>query len=58
VILAGSAKSPGILVSGVLIGLVNRSAVASSYTAGNILLAVMIAVLIFRPLGLFGRAAF
>ncbi|PYO38002.1 MAG: branched-chain amino acid ABC transporter permease [Candidatus Rokuibacteriota bacterium] len=58
VILGGLGSLLGIVVSGVLIGLVNAFGVAYlSGTAGNILaFAVMIAVLIFRPLGLFGRA--
>ena len=58
VILGGLGSLLGIVVSGILIGLVNAFGVAYlSGTAGNILaFAVMIAVLIFRPLGLFGRA--
>jgi branched-subunit amino acid ABC-type transport system permease component len=58
VILGGLGSLLGIVVSGVLIGVVNAFGVAYlSGTAGNILaFAVMIAVLIFRPLGLFGRA--
>ena len=58
VILGGLGSLLGIVVSGVLIGLVNAFGVAYlSGTAGNIVaFAVMIAVLIFRPLGLFGRA--
>ena len=45
-------------MSGVLIGLVNAFGVAYlTGTAGSIFaFAVMIGVLIFRPLGLFGRA--
>jgi branched-chain amino acid transport system permease protein len=58
VILGGLGSLLGIVVSGVLIGLVNAFGVAYlTGTAGNIVaFAVMIAVLIFRPLGLFGRA--
>jgi branched-chain amino acid transport system permease protein len=58
VILGGLGSLLGIVVSGVLIGLVNAFGVAYlTGTVGNILaFAVMIAVLIFRPLGLFGRA--
>jgi branched-subunit amino acid ABC-type transport system permease component len=58
VILGGLGSLMGIVVSGVLIGLVNAFGVAYlTGTIGNILaFAVMIAVLIFRPLGLFGRA--
>jgi branched-subunit amino acid ABC-type transport system permease component len=58
VILGGLGSLLGIVVSGVLVGLVNAFGVAYlTGTAGNILaFAVMIAVLIFRPLGLFGRA--
>jgi len=58
VILGGLGSLLGIVVSGVLIGLINAFGVAYlSGTAGNIVaFAVMIAVLIFRPLGLFGRA--
>jgi branched-subunit amino acid ABC-type transport system permease component len=58
VILGGLGSLLGIVVSGVLIGLVNAFGVAYlTGTAGNILaFAVMIAVLVFRPLGLFGRA--
>ena len=57
VILGGLGSLLGIVVSGVLIGLVNAFGVAYlSGTAGTIAaFAVMIAVLIFRPLGLFGR---
>jgi branched-chain amino acid transport system permease protein len=57
VILGGLGSLLGIVVSGILIGLVNAFGVAYlTGTAGNILaFAVMIAVLIFRPLGLFGR---
>jgi branched-chain amino acid transport system permease protein len=57
VILGGLGSLLGIVVSGMLIGLVNAFGVAYlTGTAGNILaFAVMIAVLIFRPLGLFGR---
>lgn len=58
VILGGLGSLLGIVVSGVLIGLVNAFGVAYlTGTAGNIVaFAVMIGVLIFRPLGLFGRA--
>jgi branched-subunit amino acid ABC-type transport system permease component len=58
VILGGLGSLLGIVVSGVLIGLVNAFGVAYlTGTAGNIAaFAVMIGVLIFRPLGLFGRA--
>jgi branched-chain amino acid transport system permease protein len=58
VILGGLGSLLGIVVSGVLIGVVNAFGVAYlTGTAGNILaFAVMIAVLVFRPLGLFGRA--
>lgn len=58
VILGGLGSLLGIVVSGILIGVVNAFGVAYlSGTAGNILaFAIMIAVLIFRPLGLFGRA--
>ena len=58
VILGGLGSLLGIVVSGILIGLVNAFGVAYlTGTAGNILaFAVMIAVLVFRPLGLFGRA--
>ena len=58
VILGGLGSLLGIVVSGVLIGLVNAFGVAYlTGTAGNIVaFMVMIAVLIFRPLGLFGRA--
>lgn len=58
VILGGLGSLLGIVVSGVLIGVVNAFGVAYlSGTAGNILgFAIMIAVLVFRPLGLFGRA--
>jgi branched-subunit amino acid ABC-type transport system permease component len=58
VILGGLGSLLGIVVSGVLIGLVNAFGVAYlTGTVGNILaFAVMIAVLVFRPLGLFGRA--
>ena len=58
VILGGLGSLLGIVVSGVLIGVVNAFGVAYlTGTAGNILgFAIMIAVLIFRPLGLFGRA--
>lgn len=57
VILGGLGSLLGIVVSGILIGLVNAFGVAYlTGTAGNILaFAVMIAVLVFRPLGLFGR---
>src|SRR6185369_6475158 len=58
VILGGLGSLLGIVVSGVLIGLVNAFGVAYlTGTAGSIFaFAVMIGVLIFRPLGLFGRA--
>ena len=58
VILGGLGSLLGIVVSGVLIGLVNAFGVAYlTGTAGSIFaFGVMIAVLIFRPLGLFGRA--
>ena len=58
VILGGLGSLLGIVVSGVLIGLVNAFGVAYlTGTAGSITaFGVMIAVLIFRPLGLFGRA--
>jgi len=58
VILGGLGSLMGIVVSGILIGLVNAFGVAYlTGTIGNIVaFAVMIAVLIFRPLGLFGRA--
>jgi branched-subunit amino acid ABC-type transport system permease component len=58
VILGGLGSLMGIVVSGVLIGLLNAFGVAYlTGTAGSIFaFAVMIAVLIFRPLGLFGRA--
>lgn len=58
VILGGLGSLLGIVVSGVLIGMVNAFGVAYlTGTAGSIFaFAVMIAVLIFRPLGLFGRA--
>jgi branched-chain amino acid transport system permease protein len=58
VILGGLGSLLGIVVSGILIGLVNAFGVAYlTGTAGNILaFAVMITVLVFRPLGLFGRA--
>jgi len=58
VILGGLGSLLGIVVSGILIGVVNAFGVAYlSGTAGNILgFAIMIAVLVFRPLGLFGRA--
>jgi branched-chain amino acid transport system permease protein len=58
VILGGLGSLLGIVVSGILVGLVNAFGVAYlTGTVGNIFaFAVMIAVLIFRPLGLFGRA--
>ena len=58
VILGGLGSLLGIVVSGILIGLVNAFGVAYlTGTAGSIFaFAVMIAVLIVRPLGLFGRA--
>lgn len=58
VILGGLGSLLGIVVSGVLIGLVNAFGVAYlTGTIGNIAaFGVMIGVLIFRPLGLFGRA--
>ncbi|HEX9821073.1 MAG TPA: branched-chain amino acid ABC transporter permease [Methylomirabilota bacterium] len=58
VILGGLGSLLGIVVSGVLIGLVNAFGVAYlTGTVGNIFaFAVMIGVLVFRPLGLFGRA--
>lgn len=58
VILGGLGSLLGIVVSGILIGLVNAFGVAYlTGTAGSIFaFAVMIAVLIRRPLGLFGRA--
>jgi branched-chain amino acid transport system permease protein len=58
VILGGLGSLLGIVLSGILLGLVNTFGVAYlTGTAGNILaFAVMIAVLVFRPLGLFGRA--
>ena len=58
VILGGLGSLMGIVVSGMLIGLVNAFGVAYlTGTAGSIFaFAVMIGVLIFRPLGLFGRA--
>ena len=58
VILGGLGSLLGIVVSGILIGIVNAFGVAYlSGTAGNIVgFAIMIGVLIFRPLGLFGRA--
>jgi branched-subunit amino acid ABC-type transport system permease component len=58
VILGGLGSLLGIVVSGVLIGLASAFGVAYlTGTAGTIFaFAVMIAVLIFRPLGLFGRA--
>jgi branched-chain amino acid transport system permease protein len=57
VILGGLGSLLGIVVSGILIGLVNAFGVAYlTGTLGNMLaFAVMIAVLIVRPLGLFGR---
>jgi branched-chain amino acid transport system permease protein len=57
VILGGLGSLLGVVVSGVLIGLVNAFAVSYlTGTFGNIVVfAVMIAVLLFRPLGLFGR---
>jgi branched-subunit amino acid ABC-type transport system permease component len=58
VILGGLGSLLGIVVSGILIGLVNAFGVAYlTGTVGNIFaFAVMIGVLVFRPLGLFGRA--
>lgn len=58
VILGGLGSLLGSVVGGILIGLVSTFGVAYlTGTAGNIFaFAVMIAVLIYRPLGLFGRA--
>lgn len=57
VILGGLGSLLGVVVSGVLIGIVNSFAVAYlTGTAGSIFVfAMMIVVLLFRPLGLFGR---
>jgi branched-subunit amino acid ABC-type transport system permease component len=59
VILGGLGSLAGVVVSGLLLGLLNAFGVAYlSGTAGNIFaFAAMIAVLIVRPQGLFGRAA-
>ncbi|HEX7127572.1 MAG TPA: branched-chain amino acid ABC transporter permease [Thermodesulfobacteriota bacterium] len=58
VILGGLGSLAGVVVAGVLVGQVTAFGVAYlSGTAGTILaFAAMIAVLVFRPLGLFGRA--
>ncbi len=58
VILGGLGSLLGILVSGILVGMLEAFGVAYlTGTAGKIFaFAVMIAVLIVRPLGLFGRA--
>lgn len=58
VILGGLGSVGGVVLAGVLVGQVTAFGVAYlSGTAGNILaFAAMIAVLVFRPLGLFGRA--
>ncbi len=58
VILGGLGSLLGIVVSGLLVGLVNAFGVAYlTGTVGNVLaFATMIAVLVVRPLGLFGRA--
>jgi branched-chain amino acid transport system permease protein len=58
VILGGLGSLLGVIVGGILIGLVNAFAAAYlSGTLGNVVVfAVMIAVLLVRPLGLFGRS--
>ncbi len=58
VILGGLGSLAGVVVAGILVGQVTAFGVAYlSGTAGNILaFAAMVAVLVFRPLGLFGRA--
>jgi branched-chain amino acid transport system permease protein len=58
VILGGLGSLLGVVVAGILIGMLNAFGVAYlTGTAGNIFaFAVMILVLVFRPLGLFGRA--
>jgi branched-chain amino acid transport system permease protein len=58
VILGGLGSLLGVVVSGLLVGMVSALGVAYlSGTTGNIcVFAVMIAVLVVRPLGLFGRA--
>ena len=57
VILGGLGSLVGVVVGGILIGLISAFAVAYlSGTLGNVVVfAVMIVVLLFRPLGLFGR---
>lgn len=59
VILGGLGSLLGVVVSGLLVGMVSAFGVAYlSGTTGNIcVFAVMIAVLVVRPLGLFGRAS-
>jgi len=58
VILGGLGSLLGVVVAGILIGMLNAFGVAYlTGTAGNIFaFAVMIALLVLRPLGLFGRA--
>jgi len=58
VILGGLGSLLGAVVAGILIGMLNAFGVAYlTGTAGNIFaFAVMILVLVFRPLGLFGKA--
>ena len=57
IILGGLGSLLGVVVSGVLIGVVNAFAVSYiSGTAGSVLVfALMIGVLLFRPLGFFGK---
>jgi branched-subunit amino acid ABC-type transport system permease component len=58
VILGGLGSLLGVVVAGILIGLLNAFGVAYlTGTAGNIFaFAVMIGLLVLRPLGLFGKA--
>jgi branched-chain amino acid transport system permease protein len=58
VILGGLGSLLGVVVAGILVGMLNAFGVAYlTGTAGNIFaFAVMILVLVFRPLGLFGKA--
>jgi branched-chain amino acid transport system permease protein len=58
VILGGLGSLAGVVVGGIIVGLV--SALGAAYLSGTVgtilVFGVMIAVLLFRPLGLFGRA--
>ena len=58
VILGGLGSLLGVVVAGILIGMLNAFGVAYlTGTAGNIFaFAVMIALLVLRPFGLFGKA--